>query len=71
LGVALEAMLDLLPLVKKEAAASAFRLLDSINNNFREIMDFHLLSDCMSLSYDLGVIFEVVILEREQEAIIY
>jgi hypothetical protein len=79
--IALEAMLDLPPLpamVKKEAAQSAFRMLDSFKPNtgdmqghlkiygdFQGVMDQHALSDKMPIRYDLEAPFEVKTYERE------
>ena len=80
--IALEAMLDLPPLpdmVKKEAAQSAFRMLDSykpktgdmqghlrVYKDFQELMDTHPLSDRMPLKFDFEATFKVVIPERDE-----
>jgi hypothetical protein len=80
--IALEPMLDLpaLPaMAKKEAAQSAFRMLDSVKPNngdmqghlriyedFQEIMDQHALSDKMPARHDFEAPFEVKIYERER-----
>jgi hypothetical protein len=77
----LEAMLDLPPLpvmVKKEAAQSAFRTLDTYKPNtenmqshlrvykdFQEIMELNSLSDRMQRKYNFEADFKVVIPERD------
>jgi hypothetical protein len=74
-------MLDLPPLpvvVKKEAAQSAFRMLDSFKCNtgdmqghlkiyedFQGVMGQHALSDKIPIRHDFGAPFEVKIYERE------
>jgi hypothetical protein len=79
---ALEAMLDLPSLpdtVKKEAAQSAFRMLDQIKpkagdmqghleiyKDFKEIMELEVLSDKMPVRHDFEAPFEVEITEREE-----
>jgi hypothetical protein len=79
--IALKAMigLPLLPaMVKKEAAKSAFRMLDSFKSNtgdmqgylkiyedFQGVMDQNALSDKMPITYDFEAPFEVIIYERE------
>jgi hypothetical protein len=78
---ALEAMLDLPPLpvmVKKEAALSALRMLDTYKPNtedmqghlrvykdFQEIMELHSLSHRMPRKFDFEAEFKVVIPKRE------
>jgi hypothetical protein len=65
-------------MVKKEAAQSAFRMLDSFKPNtedmqghlkiyedFQGVMNLHALSDKMSIRYDFEAPFEVKIYERE------
>jgi hypothetical protein len=79
--IAMEAMLDLpsLPaMVKKEAAQSAFRMLDSFKPNtgdmqghlkiyedFQGVMDLHGLSDKMPIRYDFEAPFEVKNIRKE------
>jgi hypothetical protein len=79
--IALEAMLDLLPLPtmeKKEATQSTFRMLDSFKPNtgdmqehlkiyedFQGVKDQHALSDKMPIRYDFEAPFEVKIYERD------
>jgi hypothetical protein len=65
-------------MVKKAAAQSAFRMLDSFKPNtgdmqghlkiyvdFQGVMDLHVLSDKMPIRYDFEAPFEVTIYERE------
>jgi hypothetical protein len=65
-------------MVKKEAAQSAFKMLDSVKPNtgdmqghlkiyedFQEVMDQHTLYDKMPIRYDFEASFEVKIYERE------
>jgi hypothetical protein len=79
--IALEAMLDLPPLpvmVKKEAAQSAFIMLDTYKPNtedmqghlrvykdFQDIMELHSLSDRLPRKFDFEADFKVVIPERD------